>query len=96
MVVAILNGLLGLMEIIGFGLVQPEFVLESTALKTGREWDRLIGFCISFVHFLHDGAILSALCFVVLFCRDGEFNCYRNSNPIRIRIFKESESKSEF
>ena len=55
------------MRLIGFGLVYPQIGASATAFKTGTSWDRIVAIWTTSCDFSHDGNLLSALSFCVIF-----------------------------
>ena len=55
------------MRLIGYGIAYPAVGASVSSFRFGPEWDRLVTFWVSFCHLAHDGALLAALCFLVMF-----------------------------
>ena len=54
---------------VGFGLIFPEIGVTASGLKLGPEWNRVLSFWNFFSYFMHDGSLLCALCFLIVFGR---------------------------
>ena len=54
-------------RVIGYGFMYPGLGVSLSSLRSGTEWDRILALWVSFCHLMHDGALLSALCLVVMF-----------------------------
>ena len=68
-IVLTLYSVCALVRFIVVGLVNTESTVSATTFKTGSDWDRLLALWMGLNELFHDGAVISALYFLILFGR---------------------------